>query len=62
MITKKSLQNFLHRHVWYLMTSKMLLQGGWVRRAWVLRVVAAGQLGVGRRVHLEIRALLRGLQ
>jgi len=38
------------------------MQGGRVRRAWLLRVVAAGQLGVGRRVHLEIRALLRGLQ
>ena len=38
------------------------MQGGRVRRAWLLRVVAAGQLGVGRRVHLEIRTLLRRLQ
>jgi hypothetical protein len=30
--------------------------------AFVLRVVVAGQLGVGRRIHLKIRALLRGLQ
>ena len=40
----------------------LLMQGGRVRRAWLLRVVAAGQLGVGRRVHLEIRTLLRRLQ
>jgi hypothetical protein len=33
-----------------------------VRRPWVLRVVAAGQLGVGGRLHLQIRVILRGLQ
>ena len=40
----------------------LLMQGGRVRRAWLLRVVAAGQLGVDGRVLLQVRALLRGLQ